>query len=68
MGEAIETITIDLGWVQVHPIGLVKAGLKRTWDQKVSTGLMGGRPSLVSKLFVPPLVFFFSLAGSTVRR
>ena len=25
----------------------------------------GGRPSLVSKLFVPPLVFFFSPAGSS---
>ena len=42
-------------------------GLKLTWDEKMSTRLMGGRPSLVSKLFVPPLVFF-SLAGSTAPR
>ena len=68
MGKAIGAITIDLGWVLVHPTGLVKAGLKRTWDQKMSTGLMGGRPSLVSKLFVLPLVFFFSLASSTAPR
>ena len=68
MGEAIGTFTIDLEWVQVHPTGLVMTGLKRTWDEEMSTGLMGGRPSLVSKLFVPPLVFFFSLAGSTAPR
>ena len=59
MGEAIGTFTIDLEWVEVHPTGLVMTGLKRTLDEKMSIGLMGGRPSLVSKLFVPPLVPFF---------
>ena len=42
--------------IRSAPRSWVSAGLKRTWDQKMSSGLMGGRPSLVSKLLVPPLV------------